>query len=192
MPPKIRLAKLHELDIVLEVENKAGERFRALDMEPKDDGELEPFIEERRTGIKEQRLWVAVIDGAVIDGAVIDGAVIDGAVIDGAVIVGFALAEELDEMGHLREIDVLQEYGRQGIGRTLIKQVIQWSQNRQYPAVTLTTYRDVPWNCPYYEKLGFRVLEEDELHGKLAERLKRERSHSPMARVAMAKTILTA
>jgi hypothetical protein len=27
------------------------------------------------------------------------------------------------------------------------------------PAVTLTTFRDVPWNAPFYARLGFRVIE---------------------------------
>ena len=25
--------------------------------------------------------------------------------------------------------------------------------------MTLTTFRDVPWNAPYYERLGFTVVE---------------------------------
>jgi hypothetical protein len=25
--------------------------------------------------------------------------------------------------------------------------------------VTLTTFRDVPWNAPFYARLGFRILE---------------------------------
>lgn len=31
------------------------------------------------------------------------------------------------------------------------------------PAVTLTTFRDVPWNAPFYERRGFRVLDESGL-----------------------------
>ena len=29
--------------------------------------------------------------------------------------------------------------------------------------MTLTTFRDVPWNGPYYERCGFRVVEPGEL-----------------------------
>jgi hypothetical protein len=36
--------------------------------------------------------------------------------------------------------------------------------------VTLTTFRDVPWNRPWYERLGFRVLGEDELGPELRAR----------------------
>ena len=27
------------------------------------------------------------------------------------------------------------------------------------PTLTLTTFRDVPWNAPYYERMGFVVFE---------------------------------
>lgn len=30
-------------------------------------------------------------------------------------------------------------------------------------ALTLTTFTDVPWNAPYYARLGFRALSESEL-----------------------------
>ena len=30
-------------------------------------------------------------------------------------------------------------------------------------ALTLTTFDDIPWNGPYYERLGFRRLDEAEL-----------------------------
>jgi hypothetical protein len=29
--------------------------------------------------------------------------------------------------------------------------------------MTLMTFRDVPWNRPYYERLGFRVVDEPQL-----------------------------
>ena len=41
-----------------------------------------------------------------------------------------------------------------------------WARSHGYGAVTLTTYRDVPWNAPFYERLGFSVL--DELTPELA------------------------
>lgn len=38
-----------------------------------------------------------------------------------------------------------------------------WVAQHDLPALTLTTYRDVPWNAPYYERLGFQVLTEVEM-----------------------------
>ena len=55
------------------------------------------------------------------------------------------------------------------------------------PAVTLTTFRDVPWNAPYYERLGFRSLSETELTPELAEVRAREAEPGldPETRVCM-------
>ena len=33
--------------------------------------------------------------------------------------------------------------------------------------MTLTTFRDVPWNAPFYERLGFCVLDSSELTPEL-------------------------
>jgi hypothetical protein len=54
--------------------------------------------------------------------------------------------------------------------------------------VTLTTFRDVPWNAPYYERIGYRALREDEIGPELRALMAREAGHGldPALRVAMA------
>lgn len=42
-----------------------------------------------------------------------------------------------------------------------------------YAALTLTTYANVPWNAPYYERLGFRIMTVDQI----TEGLRRIREH---------------
>jgi hypothetical protein len=42
----------------------------------------------------------------------------------------------------------------------LVKAVCDWAAANGLPAVTLTTFRDVAWNGPFYGKLGFRELED--------------------------------
>jgi hypothetical protein len=54
-----------------------------------------------------------------------------------------------------------------GIGRALIDQVRSWALAAGLPAVTLTTFRDVPWNGPLYQHLGFRFLDEHEIGPEL-------------------------
>jgi GNAT superfamily N-acetyltransferase len=44
---------------------------------------------------------------------------------------------------------------RQGIGSALVERACEWARAHDYPAITLTTYADVPWNGPYYAKRGF-------------------------------------
>ena len=38
---------------------------------------------------------------------------------------------------------------------------------RARPALTLTTFTEVPWNAPYYLRCGFRVLADTEITPEL-------------------------
>lgn len=71
--------------------------------------------------------------------------------------IGFALAIELDGHLHLEEMDVHPDYGRRGLGSALVEQVRRAARKRGC-AVTLSTFRGVPWNAPFYAKVGFREL----------------------------------
>jgi hypothetical protein len=44
-----------------------------------------------------------------------------------------------------------------------------WTKQQELQAMTLMSFREVPWNCPYYERLGFRVVDEAQLTGGLRE-----------------------
>jgi hypothetical protein len=44
----------------------------------------------------------------------------------------------------------------------LIEQAESWARSHSLDALTLTTYREVPWNGPYYERLGFAYLTPEE------------------------------
>ena len=87
--------------------------------------------------------------------------------LDGAVR-GFAYAAPLDDALQLEELDVLPAWGRRGVGRALVAAVVDEARARGLAAVTLTTFRDVPWNAPFYRGLGFRVLADDEISPGLA------------------------
>ncbi len=64
----------------------------------------------------------------------------------------------VDGEGLLDEVAVAPAHGRRGIGRALVDEVVAWAAAGGFPSVTLATFRDVPWNAPYYEKLGFEVV----------------------------------
>ncbi|CAN5408897.1 GNAT family N-acetyltransferase [soil metagenome] len=83
--------------------------------------------------------------------------------------VGFAVAHAVDGNVYLHELDIDPKHGRQGLGARLIDTVAAWAQASGYRAVTLSTFVDVPWNAPYYRRLGFRVLGDDELGPGLRE-----------------------
>jgi GNAT superfamily N-acetyltransferase len=72
--------------------------------------------------------------------------------------VGFASVEVVDGAAHIWQLSVHPQAGQRGRGRALVNAVCDWAIAEGLPAVTLTTFRDVPWNGPFYAKLGFRVL----------------------------------
>lgn len=72
--------------------------------------------------------------------------------------VGFAVTGVLDDALHLYELSVLPAHGRRGLGRILVEAVCDRARRRDLDAVTLATFRDVPWNRPFYARLGFREI----------------------------------
>jgi len=77
--------------------------------------------------------------------------------------IAFAVVRLLAEGPHLQEIDVDPNYARQGIGRRLIEAIATWARNQGHTTLTLTTFRTIPWNAPYYTRLGFQILNDEEL-----------------------------
>ncbi|MGL5941384.1 MAG: GNAT family N-acetyltransferase [Waterburya sp.] len=78
-------------------------------------------------------------------------------------VVGYAIANEVDDTLYLQQIDVEPSHGRKGIGSKLISIVCVWAKYHGYRIVSLSTFRDIPWNAPFYAKLGFRILDESKL-----------------------------
>ena len=101
--------------------------------------------------------------------------------------VGFALADERDDALHLEEVDVHPDHGRRGLGEKLVRALCALSVERGPGAVTLTTFRDVPWNRPFYERLGFAVQDPASLPAELREIVaeEAERGLDPARRVVM-------
>lgn len=73
--------------------------------------------------------------------------------------VGYLLVDLLDGAAHIEQVSVHPDHARQGIGRRLIERAAAWARSHGFRALTLTTYVEVPWNGPYYERLGFRYLD---------------------------------
>ena len=69
--------------------------------------------------------------------------------------VGFVGVELIDDEAHIAQLSVLPELGRQGIGRSLLDEALRWARGQGLAGVTLTTFRSVPFNAPFYEKVGF-------------------------------------
>jgi GNAT superfamily N-acetyltransferase len=69
--------------------------------------------------------------------------------------IGFAIAGRLGSEAYLHELDVEVGWARRGVGRALIVRVARWAQANGDASLVLSTFRDVPWNAPYYARLGF-------------------------------------
>ena len=70
-------------------------------------------------------------------------------------IVGFVHVLEIDGIAHLEQISVLPQVGRRGYGRRLVEAAMDESRRRGYEQLSLRTYADVPWNAPFYARVGF-------------------------------------
>jgi ribosomal protein S18 acetylase RimI-like enzyme len=139
-PIVVRLATVDDIPGIQAAEVAAGARFRDVD-DPRiaQCADASPYWNEGlERASNEQRAWVAVGE-------------------DGS-IVGFAVAWVVDGEGHLDELAVTPEHGRRGVGRALVDEVVAWTLAQGLTSITLTTFRDVPWNAPYYEQLGFHVV----------------------------------
>lgn len=77
--------------------------------------------------------------------------------------VGYLIADPVDGAAHIEQVSVDPSAARLGIGRALIDHVAAWAERQGLTALTLTTFTDIPWNAPYYTRIGFTSLREDEL-----------------------------
>ena len=82
--------------------------------------------------------------------------------------VAYLLVEQVDGCAHIEQVTVHPDHGRQGVGARLVDTAEGWAAAHSLPALTLTTFSEVAWNRPYYERLGFRVLADDEITQGLA------------------------
>ena len=167
---EIRRAVPEDVSFLPDVERLAGSLFdtHLAEVGLTDDAvahvnSIEDFQRAREAG----RLWVAV----AADGQV----------------VGFALVLEIGGYAHLEELDVLPAHGRRGVGSALLDAVCVWAGAAGYPAVTLRTFRDIPWNAPFYRSKGFEVVDSSQLSDEHVdiEALERQRGLRTEFRVSM-------
>jgi len=97
--------------------------------------------------------------------------------------VGFVIARVLADSVHIHELDVHPQHARQRLGWRLIQEAAAWARAQDVAALTLTTFADVPWNGPYYTRLGFCPLDEAATTPAMREILQAEEAAGlPMAR----------
>ncbi|WP_433324804.1 GNAT family N-acetyltransferase [Spirillospora sp. CA-294931] len=119
--------------------------------EPRDHPHLSP-IEESADGLFHPLGIVFPSGPAVIEQMLGSGAEI---LVAGDPPVAYTATQVVDGLTHLEQISVHADHVRQGIGTRLLDAVVARAAEAGSPAVTLLTFRDVPWNAPWYARQGF-------------------------------------
>jgi GNAT superfamily N-acetyltransferase len=141
-PGAVRAARDDDLPALRSIERAAGRSFARLGMTLVAEDEPPP-IEELGAYHREGRAWVRT-DGDDRP-------------------VAYLLGDEVDGCAHLEQVTVHPDWAHRRLGQQLLERLRAWATERHLPAITLTTFTDVPWNGPYYQRLGFRVVDEAQL-----------------------------
>ena len=72
--------------------------------------------------------------------------------------VGYVRVELVDGQPHIEGLSVRPKQMRHGIGTALVDAACQWAAEQGYHQITLCTFGDVPWNGPFYVRLGFTEI----------------------------------
>jgi len=142
----VRPSRVDDGPVLQEIERLAGVRFSDVGLPDIADAEpasIEALTEYANAG----RSWVGVNDHDRP--------------------IGYVIVDEVDGNAHIEQLSVRPDHQGTGVGRGLVDQVRAWAAENGVPAITLTTFTDVPWNRPLYEHLGFTVLAEREIGPEL-------------------------
>jgi N-methylhydantoinase B/oxoprolinase/acetone carboxylase alpha subunit len=151
----VRPMRPSDVEVVRRVAVAAGERFRAADDEriARCSDDPPPEEEALLAYVDGGHAWVAV---------------------EGELVVGFLVLDLLGGFAHVEEVDVQPSSERRGHGSSLLDVAAAWAGAEGLGGLTLTTFRDVPWNRPFYERRGFRVLADEEFSDELRQLVQRE------------------
>jgi GNAT superfamily N-acetyltransferase len=166
----IRPARESELPLISALEKSGEGLFRAAGMDRIADAPA-PEPDAYRPALQGGRLLVAVNERDSV--------------------LGFIRLEILDGDPHVEQVSVHPDHAGHGIGATLLAAAEQLARARGHRRMTLTTFRDVPWNGPYYTRLGWSTLREADLPPELAAARQQERDlgFDEWPRQAMAKSL---
>lgn len=138
----IRDARSADLPVLRDVERAAGAMFHELGMTAVANDEP-PSLAELASYQSDGRAWVVTDDADRP--------------------VAYLLVDIVDENAHVEQVSVHPGHARQGLGKALLDTAASWARQHGLAALTLITYSEVPWNAPYYQRLGFQVVPDAQL-----------------------------
>ena len=152
---RIRLASADEIHKIEPLEQAAAEMFREIGMT--EVAEDAPIPEkELLQAVEDQRLWVAVEYG---------------------VLKAYLLGTFLPQSLHIDQVTVHPDAARRGLGALMIESVSADPRAKKLGLMTLTSFANVPWNAPYYERIGFLDIAESDWPEGVAEKVAVDQAH---------------
>lgn len=143
--PTVRPARTGDLDRIAEVEMAAGTLFAGIGLAEIADDPVD--TDEIGRAIADGRVWVVERRGR---------------------IEGWVMAAVVDGEAHLAQVSVAPAAAGLGLGRLLAQRVHRWAIDQGHASITLTTFVDVAFNGPLYERWGYRTLDAAQLGPELA------------------------
>ncbi len=103
--------------------------------------------------------------------------------------LGFICASAVDDTLHIEELSVAQSSQGHGLGRALLGHLERCARDAGFKALSLTTFAMVPWNAPFYARLGFQRLDDAQASEFLRQQLRHELALGLPDRCAMGKAL---
>jgi GNAT superfamily N-acetyltransferase len=140
----IRPALKREIDAIRDLERASSRRFR---------GVMDALAADEPTS-------ASVLSDRVAEGGLLAATVEGG-------LAGFMMFRPLDDSLYIEQVDVAPALEGRRIGAALIDAVAERAAAAGLARLTLSTFRDIPWNAPYYRRLGFLDIPDDALSDAL-------------------------
>jgi ribosomal protein S18 acetylase RimI-like enzyme len=102
----------------------------------------------------------AVLAARIASGGLVVALETDG---EDPVIAGFVMFRPVEDRLYVEQLDVLPAFGGRRIGATLLDAAAERARSAGLTGLSLSTFREIPWNAPYYRRLGFVEVAGDAL-----------------------------
>lgn len=162
----IRRSAPADLLALRDIELKAASRFAGLGLI---DHMLDSAMDPERLSslINDELVWVACFEDTP---------------------VGFAATSFLGGSKEylLEELDVVPEHGGNKLGGGLISAAEEFADQKSLRRIILSTFSGVPWNAPFYSKLGFEIMPPEDYSPEI----KQLRQHESELGLPMAQRVI--
>lgn len=139
---RIRPARAAEAEAIRDIERAAGQSFAAVGY---------PDV------ARHEPTPAAALRDAVTDGALFVAVTAEDDP------VGFLLCSEIDGDLYVQELAVHPDHAGHRLAVPLLNAAEDLARSLGLPALSLTTFRHVPWNAPYYARLGFHEMQDEDI-----------------------------